>query len=228
MDFELNKTLIPEERPAIVGAKTLAELLGIKTDLIGDWHRRHKDAFPRCKGKYDLEMSCKFVLGLGVRRGKSKETRERAQLILNMVTIQEEKTDPKFHMPGGKGIEAALERIRETEQHMASKVREVSEDPALFKVALKNWQDTVELLRKTEADALAILEKKKVLVRLDEAVALYNKGISTAQTRLRALPAAVASDLEDQDIITITEILEREIDRALEDISKVWEEEEDE
>lgn len=227
MEYEIDKSLIPDERPAIVTAKTLGLLLNINRDLVSNWHTRYKETFPRCKGRYDLEKTCKFVLSLGIRRGKSEETRARAQEILKLFGVVPE-GQPEFKMPEGQGIEAALERIRVTEKHMAGKVQESVGDPATFKIVMKNWQDVVDLLRKTESEALVILEKQKITVRLDEAIAIYNKGIATAQTRLRALPAAVASDLEDQDVITIQEILEREIDRALEDISKVWEGEEEE
>jgi len=127
-----------------------------------------------------------------------------------------------------KGIEAALERIRVTEVYLSKQASAVVGSPDLFRVAMKNWQDCLELLRKTEADALKVLEQQRILVRLDEALELYNKGIAPTQTRLRALPAAVADDLEDQDRKTIQEILEKEIDRAMDGIANIIEEEEDE
>ena len=236
--MDIDFKLIPNTKNKAVSGLVLATLLNVKEPTVNSWGSRYD--MPRYGKKYLLEGALKIVLDLKNtgKSGKGMETKDRASRILsyldNGCEIESESTTAAEFSPTElvlgkeKGIEAALERIRVTEVYLSEQASAVVDNPSMFKVAMKNWQDCLELLRKTEADALKVLEQQRILVRLDEALELYNKGIAPTQTKLRALPAAIASDLEDQDQKTIQEILEKEIDRALDGIANIMEVEEDE
>lgn len=234
--MDIDYSLIPDTQNKAVSGLVLASLLGVKEPTVNSWGSRHD--MPRFGKKYLLEGSLRVVLNLKNtgRSGKGMVTKDRASRILHYLeTGSTEKTGmtataglPVKSLVLGKekGIEAALERIRVTEVYLSEQASAVVGNPDMFRVAMKNWQDCLELLRKTESDALKVLEQQRVLIRLDEALDMYNKGITPTQTKLRALPAALAADLEDQDQKTIQEILEKEIDRALEGIANIMDEDE--
>lgn len=120
-----------------------------------------------------------------------------------------------------EGLEASLSRTRQMEQHVSMQAQEIAGDPTILAIHLKTWRDIQDLLRKHESECLIILEKQKHLIPKEEVYEYFNKKINPTVAKLRALPVKIIDKLMDQDDRTkAVGILEKEIDKALEEISQ--------
>lgn len=218
---------LPED--PIISRLDATALLGLTTASLSNWkNRRSKDSavlkmLP--DGRYDLRDIANFILKRTTKGRHDPTLRPKAKQILAFYPPQEG-TPSKVTVaePTSKdlGIEHALKRVQSVEVELAKKVEEAYLDPGELVVAITNWNKILEILRKTETDCLKVLEEKKVLVRIDDVREIYDKGILPAKTKLRQIPSVIAQDLVGLDRADIEELLEREIDRALEDVSNIW------
>ena len=127
-----------------------------------------------------------------------------------------------------KGLESALSRIQTLEVELAERCRCDLDDPATLTNNINNWQKMLEVLRKTELDVLKVLQEKKVLIRIEDAVRAYEKGILPVKQKLQSLPVQLSVLLENQPSGIIQEVLEKEITKTLLNIANIWEEEKEE
>lgn len=181
---------------------------------------------PKIKGMVNLVELADYLLKRNGKGNGKAHVRPTARAIKDFYTKTDKVTIDQKEITEEVGIEHALNRIRQLEVILAKKVREAIDDPASTADALRSWNQTLEILRKTEVDSLKVLEEQKQLVRMDEVKELYNKGIVPVKTRLMALPSQLSRSLENQDSTTIQKILTNSIAKALDDISKIWDDEE--
>lgn len=185
----------------------------------------------RDDGKFDLREIAAYLLSRDG-RGTKPEARDLALKVKEFYSDTIAKVQIKYDKRlkdkvkeesfEGEGIEFALKRVRSIEAELAKAVQESLNDPPALANALNSWNKVLELLRKTEVDAIKVLEDQKVLVRVDDAMEKYSKNILPIKTKLRQIPSVIAQDLVGHDRATIEEILEKEVDRALETISEFW------
>ena len=218
----------------ILSNKEVTILLGLTSASLSNWkNRKSKDGYALKSlpnGKYNLVDVANFITRRTTKGKHDPTLRPKAQEIIDFYgqkdppptkpTVLDEK--PTEEPKGDLGIEHALQRVQKTEVILAQKVEEAYNDPGNLVVAISNWNKILEILRKTETDCLKVMEEKGVLVRIDDVVELYNKGVLPVKTRLQQIPSSIAVDLVDQDRATIEEILEKAIDRALEGIADIW------
>jgi len=219
------------ENPVVTRLEAI-KILDVNSSALTNWKNR-KSATAYClqarpDGKYDLRDIATFLLKRSIQGRQNKTLKPKARCILEFYGM-----DPKAgtsrptvretpDIPTDQGIEHALKRVQAMEVSLSKKVTESLADPSELHSAINNWNKILEILRKTEVDCLKVLEEKNTLVRIDDAMEIYNKGILPVKTKMRQLPSAIAADLVDQDRATIEEILEEQIDKALEGIADVW------
>jgi hypothetical protein len=75
----------------------------------------------------------------------------------------------------------------------------------------------------SERMVLEIREKARVLIPFDEAREMFGKGWGALLARLRGLPAILAPKVNPQDDVTAAEIIRQDIERAIADGQKVYE-----
>lgn len=210
-------------------------------------HPSWRENVPNMKQYCTIEV-CLFILRMK-NSGSSNNTKIHARAILTALGYYDGKChikpDPanetipsyqnetgqksrKLKLGLGVGIEEALNRARMVEQYMSFKVQDNIHDPEMYAISLKQWQEALELLRKLEGDALKVMEQQGTLVRLDEAIRIYNKGISSAQSKLRLMINNLAQDLIGLDLVQSKLVLEKAIDRALDGIANVWQDDKSE
>jgi hypothetical protein len=223
---------LPEDR--LVEKKKVVELFATTQSSLNAWLYKGSATAGKLEiepdGKIDLLKAANYIMRRSRKGRGQKQLMGIAQQIKNHYKKPDDSkklnTKKSEHL-GEKGIEHALARIQDTEVQLAQIVQDNKDDPNALANDLRNWNNILEILRRTEVDALKVMEEKRQLIRLDEAKALYDKGILPVKTRLMALPVQLASQLEDQDAPTIQKMLERAIAKTLTDISEVWEKEDD-
>ncbi len=120
-----------------------------------------------------------------------------------------------------EGLEGSLCRARQMERHVSMQAQEIADDPILLAAHLKTWKDVQDLLRKHESESLAILERQEHLIPKEEVHEFFNKKVTPTVTKLRSVPEQVIEDIMEQDDRTVViELLEKAIDKALEEISR--------
>lgn len=185
------------------------------------------------KGKgFPLYAVCKWVVGRPKRRADKTKSRENASRILDgikpsSVTVKGGTTKitskhiaTKKEALGELGLEAALSRIKAMEQRLHGQLIDTIDSKG-FDVApkLKSWQDSCELLRKTEGDCLKVLEEQKRLMDVDQVKSWLSKKLETAKAYLLNLPAKVAPGLDGLPWHEIQKRLEVEVRNALTKLS---------
>lgn len=75
----------------------------------------------------------------------------------------------------------------------------------------------------SERMVLEIKEKARVLIPFDEAREMFGKGWGALLARLRGLPAILAPKVNPADDVTAAEIIRQDIERAIADGQKVYE-----
>ena len=126
--------------------------------------------------------------------------------------------------PEGKtspaGIEGALRRLRDAEVELHGRWAEAVEQkkPGTGNL-FKDWQDSLDLLRRAEADLLKVLEAKKELVSLAEVSKWISRQIQTAVGRLLSLPPNIAPALEGMPWHAIQKKLDEEMRKAIAGLS---------
>ena len=86
---------------------------------------------------------------------------------------------------------------------------------------MKAWKEIQDLLRKHEAESLAVLERQEHLIPKEAVHEFFNKKVTPTVSKLRSVPEQVIDEVMEQDDRTqVLEILEKAIDKALEEVSK--------
>ena len=75
----------------------------------------------------------------------------------------------------------------------------------------------------SERMVLEIREKARILIPFDEAREMFGKGWGALLARLRGLPAILAPKVNPADDVTAAEIIRQDIERAIADGQKVYE-----
>lgn len=88
---------------------------------------------------------------------------------------------------------------------------------------LQSYNKAKEGRLTSEKMVLEIKEKAKVLVPWDDARGLFAKGWGTLLSRLRGLPSILGPQVNPADDVTAAEIIRQNIERAIEDGQKVYE-----
>jgi hypothetical protein len=88
---------------------------------------------------------------------------------------------------------------------------------------LQTYNKAKEGRMASEKMVLEIQEKARVLVPLDEAREMFAKGWGALLARLRGLPTILAPKVNPQDDVTAAEIIRQDIERAIADGQKAYE-----
>jgi hypothetical protein len=218
----------------LVDKKKLKEIFEISNSTMTAWLYKGSATAGKLAiepdGRVDLRKAAGYIMKRSRKGRGQKHLMSIAQQIKAFYkdpNAPTKESRPKSKQTSDEGIEFALKRIQETEVQLAALVQENMDDPHAMTDALRNWNNALEILRRTEVDALKVMEEKRQLIRLDEAKSLYDKGILPVKTRLMALPVQLSSQLEGQESHVIQKMLEKAITKTLTDISNVWEAEDE-
>jgi hypothetical protein len=88
---------------------------------------------------------------------------------------------------------------------------------------LQSYNKAKEGRLTSEKMVLEIKEKAKILVPWDDARSLFAKGWGTLLSRLRGLPSILGPKVNPADDVTAAELIRQDIERAIEDGQKVYE-----
>ena len=224
MDIPKNPWVTKEKVLEIFGVSesNLKQMMYVGNQLVGKLKKP-------TNGKFNLMEVADYILKRSPRGGK-KPLRQAALKVKGFYSenTRDESVDIPLSIPNSEeGLEFALKRLQAVEVKLADKVHNSVGDPALFNEHLRNWNQILDSLRKIEVDALKVMEEKGDLIRVDDAKAFYDKGILPVKTRLMALPVQLSNILEGQDAATIQSVMKSHITKILSDISKAWEEEDE-
>lgn len=121
---------------------------------------------------------------------------------------------------GEPGLEGALIRIKTMEQRLHGRVIETFDGGGNdTPVRLRAWNDSLDILRKMEADTLKVLEEKKRLMSVDAVRSWLDKKIETTKAFLLNLPGKIAPNLDGLPWHEIQKRLEAEVRNALSKLS---------
>ncbi len=180
---------------------------GIMTDQDGFWNLREICQFLVTNPKGQCREDRRIVATEILKKIKGVST-EHAGLSLVFENMDE-------------GLEGSLCRARQMEKHVSMQAQEIADDPILLASHLKTWKDVQDLLRKHESESLAILEKQKHMIPKEEVYEFFNTKVTPTVTKLRSVPEQIIEDILEQDDRTVVlEIMEKAIDKALEEVSK--------
>ena len=149
-----------EKKPFVTKAEIL-EKLGISVSYLEKICAAGAPSFVRGKG-YPLAGICRWIVSQPRQRKGQTKARENAARILAEISPPVANTPRKKPAAAGElGIEAALARIKNVEAMLHGRLIETI-DGGGFDVSakLKEWQDSLDVLRKMEGDALKVLEEK--------------------------------------------------------------------
>lgn len=209
---------VPES--GLVKPKWMRQYLKLTSNNIATYKTRGLK--PDSKGFWNLREVCQFIVSGS--KGQTRPDRKAAAAeILKMLKGESTKsvgTSLVFENMN-EGLEGSLSRARQMEKHVSMQAQELADDPILLANHLKTWKDVQDLLRKHESESLAILERQDELVPRDYVHSFFNKRVTPAISKLRSVPEQIIDDiLEQDDRSVILEIMEKAIDKALEDVSK--------
>ena len=121
---------------------------------------------------------------------------------------------------GALGLEAALSRMQKVEEMLHGRLI-ASIDAGGYDTSprLKEWQDSLDALRKVESDSLKVMEEKKRLLNVDAVKSWLDKKIETTKAFLLNLPGKVAPGLDGLPWHEIQKRLDLEVRNALAKLS---------
>lgn len=210
----------------------ILEALGLSRSGLG---KHLKAGCPgRVPGKgFPLYAICKWIADRPQRRTDRTQARANAMRILDerdqagASSSVGKKTPAKpRHNPvspssnggpsGEPGLEGALTRIKTMEQRLHERVIETFDGGGNdTPVRLRAWNDSLDILRKMEADTLKVLEEKKRLMNVDAVRVWFCRKIETAKAFLLNLPGKIAPGLDGLPWHETQKRLEAEVRNAL-------------
>jgi hypothetical protein len=124
-----------------------------------------------------------------------------------------------------KLMEASLKASIEIEEQAKYLVEAAIAADAVEKLPLliQTYNKAKEGRMASEKMVLEIREKAKVLIPFDVAREMFGKGWGALLARLRGLPAVIAPKVNPADDVTAAEIIRQDIERAIADGQKVYE-----
>jgi len=124
-----------------------------------------------------------------------------------------------------KLMEASLKASIEIEEQAKYLVESAIAADAVEKLPLliQTYNKAKEGRMASEKMVLEIREKAKVLIPFDVAREMFGKGWGALLARLRGLPAVIAPKVNPADDVTAAEIIRQDIERAIADGQKVYE-----
>lgn len=177
---------------------------------------------PDKDGLWNLREICQFLVN-GT-KGKQREDRQAAAVgILKFLKGNDDPEEPASMVfeNMSEGLEGSLARIRQMEKHVSMQAQSLASDPILLANHLKTWKDVQVLLRNHESESLAILERQEHLIPKEEVHEFFNKKVTPTVSKLRSIPEQIIDDIMEQDDRTVVmEIMEKAIDRALEEVAR--------
>nr|WP_320050742.1 hypothetical protein [uncultured Desulfuromonas sp.] len=200
----------------LLTGKELAEKLCVSDCQVSRWYKN--EGCPKTRRRYDLVAVCQWILATKSPQSKVRYT---AKKILSDLSVSQPQSVPPAEETeeenGPEGLQAALERLRTAEVKAHSKwqaafSRKDPDTENYFRV----WQNSIELLRKSEASLLDVLKERRELLPASEVKAWLAKRIEMAKGRLLEIPAKVAPMTEDLEWPDVQKLLQQEIYEALE------------
>jgi hypothetical protein len=142
-------------------------------------------------------------------------------------TVREE-GDVRVRMPRRRSLremENSLRASIEIEEQAKYLVETAIAADAVEKLPLliQTYNKAKEGRMASERMVLEIREKARVLIPFDEAREMFGKGWGALLARLRGLPAILAPKVNPADDVTAAEIIRQDIERAIADGQKVYE-----
>jgi hypothetical protein len=206
--------------------------------------------------KHDLEELCRFLAKgfvTGTQQDACRARKQRARDLLrsleqganssgHLYSARDELAQSSGELPeladhdeeilgtSEEGLTGAVQRLRTLEKTLARDIHLGIGDLDLVAQKYKLWTSTIELLRKAESDAIDIQKKSGQVVDLADMVRMYSATISPAVTIIKSIPRNWAETLSGMtNKFEIEELLEREIDKALSEVStlRIGEDEEE-
>lgn len=208
---------LPEDRRA--RPKWFLTNLGITNNNIHTMKTRGLDQGR--DGMYDVRDMCEYILSHNTGRMCKERVAACTSLLKHFKggDVSAPESTLVFENTG-EGIESSLARLRQLEKYQAMEVQDNASEPSLFANAVKNWNLSLELLRKCEADCLKIMEQQKFLVPQDEVSDFFSKKITPTVNKLRSIPDQIIDDVMEQDDKSVVmDIMEKAIDKCLEEIA---------
>lgn len=122
-------------------------------------------------------------------------------------------------------MEASLKASIEIEEQAKYLVESAIAADAVEKLPLliQTYNKAKEGRMASEKMVLEIKEKARVLIPFDVAREMFGKGWGALLARLRGLPAVIAPKVNPADDVTAAEIIRQDIERAISDGQKVYE-----
>jgi hypothetical protein len=135
---------------------------------------------------------------------------------------------PKARLPRRRSLkemEASLRASIEIEEQAKYLVESAIANDAVEKLPLliQTYNKAKEGRMASEKMVLEIKEKARVLIPFDVAREMFGKGWGALLARLRGLPAVIAPKVNPADDVTAAEIIRQDIERAIADGQKVYE-----
>jgi hypothetical protein len=143
-------------------------------------------------------------------------------------TVEEGEAAPRVRLPKRRSLtemEASLKASIEIEEQAKYLVEAAIAADSVEKLPLliQTYNRAKEGRMASEKMVLEIKEKARVLIPFDEAREMFGKGWGALLARLRGLPAILAPKVNPADDITAAEIIRQDIERAIADGQRVYE-----
>ena len=143
-------------------------------------------------------------------------------------TVEEGEAAPRVRLPKRRSLremEASLKASIEIEEQAKYLVEAAIAADSVEKLPLliQTYNRAKEGRMASEKMVLEIKEKARVLIPFDEAREMFGKGWGALLARLRGLPAILAPKVNPADDITAAEIIRGDIERAIADGQRVYE-----
>lgn len=140
----------------------------------------------------------------------------------------EDEAAPRVRLPRRRSLremQASLKASIEIEEQAKYLVEAAIAADSVEKLPLliQTYNKAKEGRMASERMVLEIKEKARVLIPFDEAREMFGKGWGALLARLRGLPAILAPKVNPADDVTAAEIIRQDIERAIADGQKVYE-----
>jgi len=201
--------------------KGVLEVLGISSTNF------KKNITAGCPGRVDkkgfpLYAICRWIASRPKRRTDRTQARQNALKVLDGLNpaglpLPVPETKPTQRKKTGElGLEAALSRIKKMEEHLHSRLIEAIDGGGYeTSTRLKDWQDSLEILRKVESDFLKVAQEQKRLMSVDAVKSWLDKKIESAKAFLLNVPGKIAPALDGLPWHEIQKRLDVEVRNAL-------------
>lgn len=208
-----------------VKKQELLEKLGTTVSSLQEWRKAGSPA-PQGKGKaskWPLYAICEWILNRPAHGLQNRATIERAASILrgrDGVHLPDTVEIIPIDDDDGEGLEAALGRLRQAEKATFTKWQNLFNiDDATAPQAFKDWQQALDLLRKSEKSLTEHLVQQRDLLPAAEVKEWMVTMLTTARQTMLNMPGKLAPQLEGLPWPQIQKRLDEEVRDVLEKVS---------